>query len=115
MSGGKSGRGGTGNYRYRRNRGILLATTDRCGICGHPGSKTADHIIDDKHWPRDAFGKRLPGFDELPNLQPAHGTLQPGKVNRCPICGRLCNQSRGAREQRRPQTRDWFRVGRPLE
>ena len=72
-----SGRAGTGNYTYRKNRAALLAQTTLCGICGHEGSATADHIVDDKRWPRDAAGQRLPGFDSLANLQPAHGTMGP--------------------------------------
>ncbi len=107
-----SGRSGTGNARYRRNRELLLAQTDRCALCGHPGAKTADHKIADPQWPRDGYGRRLPGFDELANLQPAHGTLGPWqKPNPCPTCGQLCNQSKGARVARRPQTRDWFPDG----
>lgn len=107
-----SGRPGTGNSRYRKNRATLLAQTDRCGLCGHLGAQTADHKIDDKHWPRDAYNRRLPGFDELANLQPAHGTMggrQPD--NPCPVCGELCNQKKGARIRHRPQTRDWFPDG----
>lgn len=105
-----SGRSGTGNYTYRQNRAIVLATSTTCGICGHDGSETADHIIDDQHWPRDMYGRRLPGFDDVTNLQPAHGTMGRGKIrhNFCPVCGRLCNQSKGARVNARPQTRDWF-------
>ena len=104
-----SGRSGTGNAVYRRNRATLLASTTRCGLCGHEGSKTADHRVDAKHWPKDLYGKRLPGFDDLANLQPAHGTIggnQPD--NPCPVCGELCNQKKGARAPRRPQTRNWF-------
>jgi hypothetical protein len=87
----------------------LLATTDVCGICGHPGARTADHIIPARSWPKDATGRPLPGMDSLANLQPAHGTLGPGRPpNYCPICGRLCNQSRGAAIVRRPTSRDWF-------
>jgi hypothetical protein len=104
-----SGRSGTGAYTYRRNRSILLATTNRCALCGHGGAQTADHIIDDRRWPRDRYGKRVPGFDDLSNLQPAHGTMggrQPD--NPCPVCGLLCNQVKGARPARRPQTRVWL-------
>jgi hypothetical protein len=93
-----SGRSGTGNAVYRRNRLTVLLASDICGICGHGNSATADHIISDKHWPRGADGKRLPGFDDIENLQPAHGTMgKGGDVNRCPTCHRLCNQSKGSR------------------
>jgi 5-methylcytosine-specific restriction endonuclease McrA len=103
-----SGRSGTKDQTYRRNRAALLAQNTRCGLCGHEGAQTADHIISDPQWPRDLYGKRAPGFDDLANLQPSHGTMggrQPD--NPCPTCGKLCNQSKGARVARRPQTRDW--------
>jgi hypothetical protein len=104
-----SGRKGTGNYRYRRNRQLVLAASDICGICGHPGSRTADHIIPAKLWPRDVYGQPLPGMDEPANLQPAHGTLAPGLLNRCPTCGKLCNQIRNAGPRpRRPASRRWL-------
>jgi hypothetical protein len=64
------------------------------------------------YWPRDEFGKMTPGFDDLGNLRPAHGTMGSGRAkaqNRCATCGRLCNQSRGnGPGPRRPQSRVWF-------
>jgi 5-methylcytosine-specific restriction endonuclease McrA len=88
-----SGRGGTGNARYRKNRILVLSASDICGICKHPGAATVDHIIPKKHW-----GGAPEDFDDLPNLQPAHGSLGAmGIVNRCTVCGRLCNQSKGSR------------------
>lgn len=109
-----SGRSGTGGSVYRRNRAILLAANDVCALCRHPGARTADHIIPAKAWPTGDDGKRLPGFDELGNLQPAHGTMGAGRhlvQNRCPTCGKLCNQSKGDGRQRRAvraQTRRWL-------
>ncbi len=111
-----SGRAGTGAARYRRNRAILLSASDLCALCLHPGARTADHKIPDRLWPRDARGKRRPGFDELGNLQPAHGTMGGGRSrvhNRCPTCGKLCNQSKGDGRTRRgapprPSTREWL-------
>lgn len=104
-----SGRPGTGAARYRRNRAILLSYSDLCWLCGHHGATTADHIIPAKLWPRDVFGRNLPGFDELPNLAPAHGSMgNTGAVNRCETCGLACNQVRGARTATpRPQSRRW--------
>jgi hypothetical protein len=87
----------------------LLAQTDRCALCGHGGAKTADHKVPHALWPRDARGALHPGFDDLANLQPAHGSMggrQPH--NPCLVCGEMCNQKRGARVRHRPQTRDWF-------
>lgn len=52
-----------------------------CWLCGHDGARTVDHVI-----PR-AIEPGL--FWELSNLRPAHGT-----GNRCPQCGRCCNQAR---------------------
>jgi hypothetical protein len=110
-----SGRSGTGNAAYRRNRLLVLANSDVCGICGHRGSMTADHIIPPARWPRDLTGRLLPGLDDVTNLRPAHGTLGAGRgrTNPCPTCGRLCNQSRGNRAARRPQSQDWFPRGIP--
>ena len=109
MSGGRSGRSGTGNAVYRRNRAILLAQTNVCALCGHAGAKTADHKVPAKRWPKGPDGRPLPGLDDLSNLQAAHGTMggrQPD--NPCPTCGRLCNQSRGGLIAARPQSREWF-------
>jgi hypothetical protein len=90
-----------GNRKYRRNRDILLALSDVCGICHHGGAKTADHIISDVDWPRGPDGKRVPGFDELTNLQPAHGSMgNTGAVNRCEVCGLVCNQRKGSGSNR---------------
>lgn len=101
----------TGNRRYLRNRAKMLAENNVCGICGHSGALTADHIIPAKLWPRDECGKLLPGLDELTNLRPAHGSMGAGRarlINRCVTCGRLCNQSRGAGPAVRVRTRKWL-------
>jgi hypothetical protein len=92
-----SGRSGTGAWRYRHNRAAMLAASDVCWLCGHGGARTADHIITAKDWPPG-----VPGFDDVTNLAPAHGTSGSGRDrihNRCPEpnCQKLCNQSRGAR------------------
>ena len=94
---------------YRRNRQRMLVESDVCGICGHGGAQTADHIIPDPLWPRDETGRRLPGFDGRDNLQPAHGTMgATGAINPCPYCGALCNQSKGARlKVGQPRSRKW--------
>lgn len=106
-----SGRSGTGGAVYRRNRALLLAQNTMCAICGHEGAQTADHKVSARRWPRDLDGKLLPGFNDLPNLQPAHGTMGAGRgrVNRCPTCGRLCNQSKGSGPgPKRPSSRRWL-------
>jgi hypothetical protein len=111
---GRSGRSGTGSARYRRNRAILLAADTRCWLCGHGGAATADHVVGDPDWPRLPDGRRVPGFDDLTNLAPAHGTMGAGRDrvhNPCPVCRQLCNQVRGARRYRRPQSRRWFPAG----
>jgi hypothetical protein len=104
--------------RYNANRAAVLRESDVCGICGHPGAATADHIVPAKLWPRDLTGRHLPGLDDVTNLQPAHGTMGPGRrvQNRCehPDCrqpdgrGRLCNQSKNSRQLTgNPRSRDW--------
>lgn len=62
-----------------------------CGICNHGGAITADHIISARDWPPG-----LPGLDDPDNLQAAHGSRGVAVHNRCTICHRLCNQSKGA-------------------
>lgn len=103
-----SGRpGGGGGHEYKKNRALMLAEDDLCWLCGHYGAQTADHVITDKQWPRDAAGRRLPGFDARSNLRPAHGTKQPGVLNRCPDCGQLCNQARKDRAVETRRSRHW--------
>ena len=107
MSGGRSGRPGTGDYHYRKSRALVLAASDRCWLCHHPGAKTADHVTTEKKWPRDRFGRKLPGFDDPANLRPAHGTMGNKAINPCPAgCG-LCNQRRGTKPVQSPRSRNW--------
>lgn len=113
----RSPRPSTGGAVYRRNRALLLSRSDRCGICGHPGARTADHIVPPAFWPRDENGKMMPGFDDLGNLRPSHGTSGSGRArvhNPCMECGgRYCNQSRGnGTGPLRPRSRVWFPDGR---
>jgi hypothetical protein len=75
----------TGRRPYRRNRAIVLAASDLCIICGHPGARTAEHVVPHS----------LGGTDDVDNLAPSHGTMGPHPANPCPTCGRLCNQSQG--------------------
>lgn len=55
-----------------------------CHICGHPGAGESDHLIPLKDWPDQPVDPEL--------WRPAHGTHYP-----CPVCGRRCNQERGAK------------------
>ena len=104
-----SGRSGT--RRQRTSRAAVLAHSDLCWLCGHPGARTADHVIDATRWPRTPDGRMLPGFDDPANMRPAHGTMGSGPHrthNPCPTCGKLCNQSRGARmTPTSPRSEDW--------
>jgi len=95
-------------HRYRKAVAACLAESDICGICGHPGARTADHIISVDEWLR-MYGT-YDGVNNPNNLQPAHGTK--GRINNpCPhpdCNGRLCNQSRGARTLTPGiRSRDW--------
>jgi hypothetical protein len=106
---------------FQQNRLIVLAVSDVCVLCGHAGARTVDHIIPKPAWPRDQRGRMVPGFDGLPNLQPAHGSMGSDATrkqphNRCyqcdPVRGRLCNQSKGDGVRPRPlpviRSRDWL-------
>jgi hypothetical protein len=103
-----SGRSGMGHRIYRRNRAELLAHDDLCTWCGHHEAKTADHIISAKHWPRQPNGRPAPGFDDIANLTPSHGTMgNRPPHNPCPTCGLLCNQVRGTRPLPMLTRRPW--------
>ena len=111
-----TGSGRSGTWEFLRNRRLVLAASDLCGLCGHRGARTVDHIIPEPLWPRDLAGKMLPGFDGVRNLQPAHGSMGSNRTrrevdNRCPVCHRLCNQSKGAGQRRVRTTRDWYAPG----
>jgi 5-methylcytosine-specific restriction endonuclease McrA len=75
------GRGPSGRP-WRRIRAAVLATSDVCWLCGHPGANDVDHVI-----PRSLGGDPL----DPANLRPAHG------ADGCPWCRRKCNQARGTR------------------
>jgi 5-methylcytosine-specific restriction endonuclease McrA len=63
----------------RAENARILATSDTCGICGHPGSDAVDHII-----PLARGGPDTPA-----NKQPAHHNTD------CPTCGQRCNRVKG--------------------
>jgi 5-methylcytosine-specific restriction endonuclease McrA len=92
---------------YRRNRALMLSQNDICGICGHAGAMTADHIIPPEMW-LQLYGS-LDGVHDLANLQPAHGILNsPLRYNYCPQCRQLCNQAKGSRlTDVSPRSRAW--------
>ena len=79
-------------YRWRKARAAILAASDICWLCGHPGADTVDHVIE-----LDRGGPEL----DPANLRPAHGKKNP--VTGCPG-----NYGRGAaygNRLRRPRTR----------
>lgn len=69
-----------GRPEQRRNKRILAAS-DVCHLCGHPGADAVDHVEP----------LALGGTDDLSNLRPAHHTVP------CPTCGRRCNREKGAK------------------
>jgi hypothetical protein len=77
---------------YRRAVATLLAQSDLCWLCGHPGAHTADHVITVKRWL--TLHGTYAGVNHPTNMRPAHGTKGP-VTNPCPVCGLLCNQVRG--------------------
>lgn len=65
----------SGGKRQARNRRILAAS-DVCHICGHPGSDAIDHV--------QALARG--GSEDVANLRPAHHDVP------CPTCGERCNR-----------------------
>jgi len=92
-------RGRKGRPWERLRLQILEAYAYTCHICGHGGAGDVDHVV-----PRSELLRR--GLDpaDPSNLKPAHGTRSP-----CRVCGRVCNQSKGARAYvpRGRASRDW--------
>jgi 5-methylcytosine-specific restriction endonuclease McrA len=64
---------------WKRVKTQVLATSDICYLCGHPGAGAVDHVISRKLRPDLAL--------EPTNLRPVHGAL-----SRCPVCGLACNE-----------------------
>lgn len=87
---GRSGR------RWATLRKAVLDSSDVCGICGHAGADTVDHIIDRAIRPDLA--------EDPDNLQPAHG------VNRCPVCGENCQNKKSTNRTSEAlvTTEDWL-------
>lgn len=68
----------SGRKRQERNRRIL-AVSDICHICGHPGADAIDHKV--------PLAKG--GTEDRSNLAPAHHDVE------CPTCGLRCNRIKG--------------------
>lgn len=85
---------------YRRNREAVLAASDICVLCGHPGARQTDHGD-----PLSMGGDR----DSVDNLYPAHGGNRAGLDNPCPTCGKRCNQVKGngTRKVKPVVSRNW--------
>ena len=69
----------SGAARQKRNRAIL-AKSDVCHLCGHPGSDAVDHVV-----PLARGGSD----DDPDNLKPAHHDVP------CEACGERCNRAKG--------------------
>jgi hypothetical protein len=74
----------------------VLAASDTCVLCGHPGSGDVHHLISPLLRPDLAL--------DPANLRAAHGARSP-----CPWCGRRCNQVAGQAGELRepPRSRAW--------
>jgi rRNA maturation endonuclease Nob1 len=69
---------------FRRARAQVLAESDICAICGHPGARTGGHDI--------ARAVDITMAEDPDNIVPVHGT-----GNLCPTCGRNCNREQGTK------------------
>lgn len=69
-----------GRTRQRINRKILAAS-DICHLCGHPGADAVDHVIPLSRG----------GTEDLSNKKPAHHDVY------CETCGHRCNRDKGAK------------------
>lgn len=78
----------SGASRQRRNRRILAAS-DVCHICGHPGSDSVDHVKALALAADEAEASRLD--NDPANLRPAHHDVP------CPTCGHRCNREKAAK------------------
>jgi 5-methylcytosine-specific restriction endonuclease McrA len=92
-------KGGPTGRPWRRARARVLAASDVCYLCAHPGAGAVDHVISRKLRPDLAL--------DPANLRPVHGSL-----SRCPVCRRACNEEKGERAtltERRPprQSMPW--------
>lgn len=72
----------SGAKRQARNRRILAAS-DVCHICGHPGADAVDHVV--------ALARGGSDVDPT-NLRPAHHDVP------CATCGERCNRAKGAKD-----------------
>ena len=93
---------GAHGAEFYRNRAAVLASSEICYFCKHPGARQVNHIIQRRHG----------GSNRISNLAPAHGhddsRGRSGIDYRCPTCGDACNQSR--RNDESPpsyRSRDW--------
>ncbi|WP_411132713.1 HNH endonuclease [Streptomyces sp. 030-HV] len=68
------------SYEFRKLRAQVLAESDVCLVCGHPGADAVDHMQ-----PVSKGGARL----DPDNLAPIHGNAG------CPVCLRKCNNEKG--------------------
>jgi 5-methylcytosine-specific restriction endonuclease McrA len=71
---------------WQRIRAQVLAASNVCHLCGHPGADTVDHVI--------PLSRRPDLAHDLANLRPAH---------------RRCNSAKGARLSTAPHgaSRAW--------
>ena len=71
--------------RYRRMAALILATSDLCHLCSHPGADSIDHLY--------PLSWQVPGIDpyDIRYWRPAHNNKP------CETCGKRCNNVKGNR------------------
>jgi len=71
----------TNTRAQQRENKRILAASDVCHLCGHPGSDAVDHVI-----PLNPQPGHQAGTDTPDNKRPAH------HAKPCPTCGIKCNR-----------------------
>lgn len=71
----------TNTRAQRRENKAILADSDVCHLCGHPGADAVDHDIPLARGGADARENKAPAHHDVP----------------CPTCGHRCNREKGAR------------------
>lgn len=71
----------TNTRAQQRENKAILAVSDVCHLCGHPGADAVDHDVPLARGGPDARHNKAPAHHDVP----------------CPTCGHRCNREKGSR------------------